>query len=319
MVIKWQDKPEVLNTFVEAGKIITEVFSVIHTHFFNPDYQTRVVVNCECVTKGKTNIIPYDSTQVIFHNLWVYRLTDKGWIVEYITKENLDIIGNVADFIEHASLTPKLSILITEEFTKKSKVFTQEIERIFAEEGLNNNNTILDWKRQRFLGYCERNYPWILQNSDGHNYLFNRWINNTKTVNIRKIRELYPDNIQQLDELDKTGFKSIIKDIIEPLDIFFLRFGNFIINNCKGIINQTSKDDVIDILRQDINKATQEINKTGTDYIKNKLKYQLNRLKKMDNIINPTEGLVLNFKEKMIKLTGSFAPINQILGFTRFA
>jgi len=34
--------------------------------------------------------------------------------------------------------------------------------------------------------------------------------------------------------------------------------------------------------------------------------------------IVPTEGVVFRYKGKLYKLTGAFAPVNQILGYLRF-
>ena len=36
------------------------------------------------------------------------------------------------------------------------------------------------------------------------------------------------------------------------------------------------------------------------------------------NAIMPTEGIVFKYNEKLFKLTGAFAPINQLLGYMRF-
>lgn len=50
------------------------------------------------------------------------------------------------------------------------------------------------------------------------------------------------------------------------------------------------------------------------------LKNQLLRLKDIGGFeaIVPTEGVVFRYKGKLYKLTGAFAPVNQILGYLRF-
>jgi len=53
-----------------------------------------------------------------------------------------------------------------------------------------------------------------------------------------------------------------------------------------------------------------------------KLNHQLYLLNEIQmavpNHIQATEGIVFDFKDELYKLTGSFAPINQILGEQRF-
>ncbi len=49
-----------------------------------------------------------------------------------------------------------------------------------------------------------------------------------------------------------------------------------------------------------------------------KIETQLQRLQSLGNKYNSAEGIVFKYKGKLMKLTGSFACINQILG-TRFS
>ena len=59
----------------------------------------------------------------------------------------------------------------------------------------------------------------------------------------------------------------------------------------------------------------------GGDITKLKqLKRQIQRFKKAGgfNKIVPSEGIVFDYKGNTYKLTGLFAPINQILGMTKF-
>jgi hypothetical protein len=54
----------------------------------------------------------------------------------------------------------------------------------------------------------------------------------------------------------------------------------------------------------------------------NKIKRFKDNLKKLQSIginnIVPTEGVVFMYKGKLFKLTGTFAPVNQILGLLHF-
>jgi hypothetical protein len=48
---------------------------------------------------------------------------------------------------------------------------------------------------------------------------------------------------------------------------------------------------------------------------------QLKRLERLggDQSINSVEGIVFKYQGRLMKLTGSFAPLNQILGSIKFA
>ena len=45
-----------------------------------------------------------------------------------------------------------------------------------------------------------------------------------------------------------------------------------------------------------------------------KLTNQLNRLAELGNEINASEGIVFKYGDRLMKSTGSFAAVNQILG-----
>jgi len=72
----------------------------------------------------------------------------------------------------------------------------------------------------------------------------------------------------------------------------------------------------IDNIQTSINNGTAEDNDAAMQF----LKRELSRLKDIGgfNAILPTEGIVFKYNGKLYKLTGAFAPINQLLGYMRF-
>ena len=75
---KWAGRENVARVYLSAYDTITKVFKNIGKEFFNPDKNTKILANCECITAGKTNILMYASAQVDFHNLWVYTREDES-------------------------------------------------------------------------------------------------------------------------------------------------------------------------------------------------------------------------------------------------
>lgn len=315
MAIKWADKPNVANTFVTAGNIIKQVFEKIGKEFFNPDPATKILVNCECVTAGVTNIIPYPSDQVDFHDLWIYKYNGSEWVKDSVTKQGLNVLNDACKFIDKAQITPNIIISMTDKNESLSNKYVKEIKKI-----MKNSNTIEEFKRNQFNKYISINYPWLLDDETGVDLLFNRWIKGNKgsAFNIRNIKKIYSNNIDDISILDKTKYKDIIDYCYGPLDNFFAKLGNEIINMCKEIINSNSKDKVILQLKQELNKVISDVNNSNDLDLKYRLERQLNRLEKLGNQINPVEGIVFNYKGKIMKLTGSFAALNQILGSIKY-
>ena len=310
---KWADKPHIAKTFLTAGQLITEVFRKIGPEFFNPDTKTRRVCNCECVIEGKTNVLYYGNSQVDFHDIWIYELNEGQWENTDVTKKGLDVINRACENVQGAQTTPKVIIRTTEKTNEILTTYIKEIDRIFKKDELGEYNTIEEWKKRRFEKWLQDNgYKWIYDDFYGTDKLFERWFNGDKSYNIKKIKELYEEHEDELMSLDKKGYKQIVGDVMQPLDNFFTRLGNDLIEICDGIINTGNKDAVVKQLSKDLDDAVRTIREEGTEDANQKLTVQLKRLEDMQ--LNAAEGIVFRYKDKLMKCTGSFAALNQALG-----
>jgi hypothetical protein len=317
MATKWADKPSVSHTYITAGQIITKVFSKIDPKFFNPEPNKKLAVNCECVIAGVTNIIPYADAQVDFHDIYIYVKSEDKWELEEVTKKGLDVINKACDGLDDAKLTPKVIIDITKESNALIKKYHKMIDDLFDDD----NVSIDGWKFVKFCEHVDNKYPWILDNPQGSKLLYNRWFKGDKSTNIKVIRQIYVDHANELNELDKKVYKDIVSDVIDPLDNIFIKLGNDIIRLCKGLINGSSNDGVIKHLQSEMQTVIKDVKANGTSETQAKLVRQLQRIENAggESSINSVEGIVFKYKGRLMKLTGSFAPLNQILGTIKFS
>jgi hypothetical protein len=320
MAKKWEAKPSVAKTFLTAGHIITEVFEQIGPKFFNPSDSKKLVLNCECVTEGKTNVLYYNSSQVDFHDIWVYEKNEEGkWENTDVTKTGLDTIQKACEKVDNAQITPKLIIKVQQDSEEILVSFIKKLDRIFKDANCKEQSTVDDWKFSRFLSYCkdhEEWADWVLKSEEGTRLLYRRWFYDDKSVNIKKICELYPEDANNVRAVDKKEYKKWIASVMEPLDNFFIELGNSIIELCDGILNQDSKAEIVKKLKTDLEDAVSEIELNGDDDANQKMTKQLTRLEGIG--LNATEGIVFRYKGKLMKCTGSFAALNQLLGMTKF-
>ena len=316
MAKKWEAKPSVAKTFLTAGHIITEVFEQIGPKFFNPSDNKKLVLNCECVTEGKTNVLYYNSSQVDFHDIWVYEKNEEGkWENTDVTKTGLDTIQKACEKVDNAQITPKLIIKVQQDSEEILVSFIKKLDRIFKDANCKEQSTVDDWKFSRFLSYCKEHQEWtdwVLKSEEGTKLLYRRWFYDDKSVNIKKICELYQEDANNVRSVDKKEYKKWIASVMEPLDNFFIELGNSIIELCDGIINAGDKESVIKNLRNDLENAIHTVRTEGSDDVNQKMTKQLQRMEGMK--INAVEGIVFRYKGKLTKLTGVFAPLNQVLG-----
>lgn len=309
MAEKWSSKPQVAKTFVTAGETITKVFTKIGKEWFNPSPHTRRIVNCECVIAGTTNIIPYASDQVDFHDIWIYEKGIVGWDKKEVTKDGLKVIEKACTGIDNAQITPKVIIQVTKDSEHLKNQYIKEINKLFGK-----NLSIREWKYDRFFELIKKEYPWLLNGR--HDEVYARWFDGNKQMNLRELKKIYKDNLDEFVELDKKGYKDIVSSVIEPLDILFLKLSNDIIKLCSGLLNSGVKDETISQLKNDMNNIKKEVEERGSEEMKSKLTKQLNRLMQLggDDSINHAEGIVFSFRGKIMKATGTFATVNQITG-----
>lgn len=314
MVEKWAEKEHQKRVFTQAGNIITTIFKKLGVKYFNPDNNTRKVINCECIVEGKTNIMPYASDRVAFHGYKIFErgVNKKGepaWIEKDEVEGGVEDIYKVAEGIDAAKPRQNLVIKSLEEGTKFAKQFAKAIDRVFDNEGLTLNNTIEEWKFKRFEKYKPE---WLDKNVKE---IFNRWFNNDKSFKATELKKVYPDHYDEVKD-DKFG-KPFIGKVMEPLDNLFLAIGNELIDLLDGFTNKDSHNKVIDTLRKDMDEIINIVKQSGSTEAQDKIERNLNRLKALNDKYNSAEGIVFTYKGRLMKLTGSFAAINQILG-TRF-
>ena len=236
---------------------------------------------------------------------WVVAGTQKICVgKEY--SEGEELVGGesvLADGIEEALPRPKLVIKNAEEAKKESSKAVTGLEIIMNDNAVNEQSTIADYKRTR---YNEIAPDWA-KNDD----CFNRIINQDKSKNLRELKKQYPE----LPAFEKSKeMKNLYRDIMEPLDTLFAQIGNALISLLDGFTNADDSDKVVAALKDELEKDKEYVEKEGTDEMKDVMTRSLQRLAKLDNKLNAAEGVVFQYKGKLMKMTGAFSALNQLLG-----
>lgn len=172
------------------------------------------------------------------------------------------------------------------------------------------DSTIEEYKRKRFESIKPE---WLTSHVDE---IFNRWFNKDKSFKATELKKLYPEHY---DEVKSDKFaKDFIGQVMKPLDNLFLSIGNELIDLLDGFTNKNSHNETIEILKKDLESTVELVNKSNSQELKDKVLIQLERLHNLNDKYNSAEGIVFTYKGKRMKLTGSFACINSILG-SRFS
>ena len=310
MVEKWGEHEHQKKVFVQSGEIITKIFNKLGKDFFNPDSTHRKLINCECIIAGKTNVMPYATDRVAFHGYKVYELVDGKYKEVEDVEGHVDDIYKAAEGIDAAKPRPNLVIKSAEEGIKFAEKFTKAISKLWEDEGLKPEASIEEWKKIRYKKFAP---DWCKDDDD----ISNRMCNDDKSVKATELKKRYPEHKDEIALLDKDLRKEIVGKIMDPMDNLFLAIGNELIDLLDGFVNSGAKDSIIKSLKADLESTVEEVEKSDSVKAKEKLEKSLNRLKALGDKYNAAEGIVIMYKGRRLKMTGSFAPMNQALG-TRF-
>ena len=104
-----------------------------------------------------------------------------------------------------------------------------------------------------------------------------------------------------------------LKQIMEPVEMFFYRLGNEIIKRCKDYTNLGREGMVLDEILRQLAATKELIASSGDLELQNKMTDLLRKLAELDFNYNSMEGVVFNYRGHTFKLTGTFAALNRAI------
>ncbi len=251
--------------------------------------------------------MPYASDRVAFHGYQIWEWNGKKWVFQDDVEGHVDELYKAAEGIDEAKPRPDLMIKNLEEGIKFAEKFTKDISKLWSDEGLSNDTSVEEWKKSRFKKFAPE---WC--NDDDR--IFNRLCNADKTVNLRILKKEYADHVDGLNALDKKEGKKLVGQIMEPMDNLFLAIGNELIDQLDGFVNSENKDKTIEIVKKDTEELIKTIEQSDSIDAKENLEKCMQRLQALGNKYNAAEGIVVMYKGKRMKFTGSFCLVNKMLG-----
>ena len=123
------------------------------------------------------------------------------------------------------------------------------------------------------------------------------------------------ETLNKIKAFDKTDFKKQNKQNVYNFEKIFLELGVEILFNISDYLSVVPNKAIND-MRKRIAKKIKFIQASKDLSSLEKLKFELKRIEDLGGFekLVPSEGIVFIYKGKTYKLTGLFAPINQLLG-----
>ena len=280
----------------------------------------KCFMNCEIIYPENTNVVPYGTSLLVFHGTMEYN-------------EEGDAVGeNPAAGAKLAAMVKKINADVQSKFTiqgppiqklpvnkdlkAKQSVYLAMITKLQSEFGLTDKNGVADYHQAWWRQFVDKNAPSLdEQQKIG---LVKRWAFGDKSFRLADIKDTKLK--AWADQTDKKDQAKITKDNLLKFEEIFLGVGADVLSFMTSVLTanpEAAKQQMVGRLET----AISSIRATGDAKNLAKLEIELARLNALggfDKIV-PNEGIVFTYKGATYKLTGAFAPLNQILGIFTFS
>jgi hypothetical protein len=326
---KFGGRGPISDAFGNAAEDLAEAFTRVNPQTLNGIFKNgRVFANMEIIYPATKNVISYDIAVLQFHNLVEY--DEQGNTVE----TDLTGGGTLQSIIQEAnahlqktfSFIPPQRIKIgrLENFEDQQAAFFAEVDQLKDRYGLKDTDLVSDYHKAWWADVIRekaQNVGYTISDSI-LSLLINRWAFFDKSTSIVAVKKQIDnaDFANWVNEFDKKDFKTYYKQNMEPFESVFLRLGAVVLQNAQNFLAanpsksaQELKKDLADLIRE--LQTTNDINSIK------KLEHELRRIQRLGGFeaIVPSEGVVFVYGGNTYKLTGAFAPVNQILGVLKYA
>jgi hypothetical protein len=326
---KFAGRGPISDAFGEAGNDLAAAFSKVGPKKLQTIFQNgKVFANMEIIYPATKNVIPYEAAVLQFHNLVEY--DENGNVVQTDLSGGNVVQKAIQDANAHMQKTfnlippQKIKIGAVEDFQDYQDALFKELDQLRDKYNLKDSDKLSEYHKAWWSDV-------IRDQAQKFNYdipeeilkqLVNRWSFNDKSNTIVKIKKQIdnPEFLEWVSAFDKKDFKKYQKQNIEPFESIFLKLGAEIMKNASNFLAANPSKAVQDI-RKDIAQVIRDLRATKDISKMDLLKVQLDRIKRLGGFekIVPIEGIVFTYGGNTYKLTGAFAPINQILGTLKYS
>ena len=283
-------------------------------------------MNLEIIYEPTQNVIPYGKDMIIFHGNLEY--DKEGNPIGQDKESGAKLAGMIKQINQEIQNTFEirgpvaLSLPRSQDFKADQQYFIKKLFNLQKKYKLQNTDKITRYHEKWWENKIdsEAKKAKISLDRQTKNDYINRWVFGDKSKALTK--KNFPDEkvLNWAKTMDKVNFLKFAQQNVEPFENLFLELGAKVLTNVDNLIS-ASPEAAVRNIKKDLKSTISNLYKGGDLSKVSQLRRHLERLNKAGGFkrIVPSEGLVFNYKGKTYKLTGTFAPINQILGSLKYA
>ena len=275
-------------------------------------------MNLEVIWPESVNVIPYGQPLLVFHGTMEYG--EDGKAIGADTSDAKTLAGMIkqinADVQSQYTIQgpPVVKLPQSKELSKMQSKFFSKVNKLQKQFKLKDSNGVADYHQAWWSDFVDKKSPSTLDNKTKMG-LVKRWAFYDKSFRLNNKFIKDKKTLAWATKTDKQDHAKISKQNIRPFEDIFLGVGAEVLSFMSSALTVNPDKALRDIQKQ-LDKTIKDVNKSGDEKKIAKLKMELERLNSIGgrNKIVPNEGIVFTYKGGTYKLTGTFAPLNQILG-----
>ena len=278
----------------------------------------RCFMNLEVIWPTSVNVIPYGQAILVFHNTTCY--DDKGTAIGANQGAASQLAGMIkqvnADVQSKYTIQgpPVTSIPKNENLSGKQGKYLGKLSKLQSQFGLADSDNVANYHQAWWENFINTKSPEKVDKLT-RDALVRRWAFGEKAFRLDKNNITNEKILDWAINNDKVNVAKQQKDNIRPFEEIFLGVGADILDFVSSVLT-VHPDKAIRAMKDKFKSVAAQVRTAGSPAQVAKLKAELGRLNKLGGVdrIVASEGLVFFYGGKTYKLTGTFAPLNQILG-----
>jgi hypothetical protein len=279
-------------------------------------------MNIEVIWPESVNVIPYGQPLLVFHGTMEYN--EKGEAIGADTSDARILAGMIkqvnADVQDKYTIQgpPVVKLPQNQELSKLKSKFFGQLSKIQKEFKLKDTDGVAEYHQRWWEDFVEKNSPTSLDNKTKMG-LVRRWAFYDKGFRLDSKNISDSKTLDWAKKTDKIDQAKISKQNLRKFEDIFLGVGAEVLSFMSSALT-VNPDGALRDMQKRLDQTIKDVKKSGDPKKIAKLKMELERLSAVggrDKIV-PNEGLVFLYKGHTMKLTGTFASLNQILGLMYF-
>ena len=300
--------------FVDA---VQQMSDDIKLKVFGPD--ANIFYNSEVMDPENPNIINYNSKNLIIHRDGHGEYDrETGKVTDRDVSAEANLLGKALKSIQKSDkegafgvemkAVERLRALDGDEAVTSAE---SRLKQLLSQSNVGTGATVGEYIVSKLEALIERMFPVL--DEDTKKLLMQRMFGVKGTTATQIYKRISDPSVKSAVRDFIKDQKRVRKEIIFPLEDIVHDFAVAMLDGLKSRFVLSHKDEINRIADR-VEQAIAEIEAEGDDTKTQKLKQGLGKLKSLDKISSSMEGFVFAYDGHTYKLTGSFAPVNQIMG-----